>query len=483
MCLGTFMAILDTSLVNLGLHAIRRDLHSPLPMLQWVIDLYNLAYAALILTGGALGDLYGRRRIFAIGGALFAVGSVICALSPNVGVLIAGRGVAGVGAALELPAALAILNVTYPEPRRRAGAIAIWGGMNGLAMAIGPTLGGVLVDDFGWRSLFWVIVPVAVVMVALAMWCVPETRDPRGRHLDLTGQVLAIVGLASLSLVFIDGPSVGWRSPIIVACAVAFLVSAALFPLVERRSPRPLVPLDVFKSRPFSCAVLNAGLMTFGMYGLLFVLPLYFQSVRHSTATGAGIALLPLSVLFFLVSLLAGRAATTIGPRVLIGCGMALTGGGLVALAFLRPQTVYAAIAVPLGAIGIGLGLITGPIANVAVANAPRERSGMASGLVNMGRLIGATLGVAVLGILFGGRAEQTAGNAGHFMAGLHATFLIGGVVELAGAAIAMLWLRANSLGTKEVRVSGPDGARRATHSEHAQGISKYDSTETSRCR
>jgi DHA2 family methylenomycin A resistance protein-like MFS transporter len=450
MCLGTFMAILDTSLVNLGLRRIGADLHAEVVVLQWVVDLYNLTYAAFLLTGGTLGDLYGRRRMFLWGTAIFALGSLICAVAPGAAILVLGRGVAGLGAALMLPAALAILNVTYPDAGERTRAIAIWGGMNGLAMAIGPTLGGVLVDSLGWRSLFYGILPVAAATLALAAIYVPESSDPQGRRPDLAGQILAVTALVALSL---EGPVWGWRSPAVLGCFGLAAVGAVAFLLVERRAPSPLVPLQVFGERAFSAAVADAALMTFGIYGLLFVLPLYLQSVRGASAALAGVELLPMSITFFVVSLIAGRIATALGPRLLIGGGMALTGVGILGLSRLATDTGHGVIAIALFAVGVGLGLITGPIANAAVANAPAARSGMSSSLVNVGRMLGATLGVAVLGIWFGGQVGQGAGDPQRFVLGMHSAFLWGGAAELVGAAIAFLWFRQDSLETRERRI------------------------------
>lgn len=207
-----------------------------------MINLYNLAYAVLILTGGTLGDLFGRRRIFITGVLTFAAGSLICAIAPGAAVLIAGRGIAGVGAALELPAALAILNITYPDAQRRARAIALWGGMNGLAMAIGPTAGGLLVDNFGWRSLFHVILPFAAATVGLAVGYVEESADSQGRHLDLPGQILAIVTLGTLSFALIEGPGLGWGSSAVLGCFAGSVIGFAAFLAVEHWSPHPLLP-------------------------------------------------------------------------------------------------------------------------------------------------------------------------------------------------------------------------------------------------
>jgi len=445
MCVGTFMAILDTSLVNLGLHSIQRDLRADISAPQWVIDIYNLIYAAFILTGGMLGDLYGRRRVFLAGVVVFAAGSLICALAPNTTLLIVGRGIAGIGAALELPVALAILNVSYPAPKRRARAIAIWGGMNGLAMAIGPTLGGVLVDQWGWRSLFYVILPVAVAAYAIGQLYVPETSDPKGRHLDMPGQILAILALGSLCLAFIESPKFGWTSPWILGWLIVFALSSIAFVVVEHRTAEPLIPLSTFSNGPFAAAIGCAALMTFGMYGLLFTLPLYLQAERGATAAQAGIALLPMSLTFFGVSFLAGRLATTLGPRILVSSGMTLTACSLFALAGLSPQSSYGVIGAALFVTGIGLGLITGPIFTAAVANAPTERSGMSAGLVNVGRMVGATLGVAVLGLFLGKRVDMTT-DVAQFMTGMRTAFVLGGTAELAGAVTALIAFRRDSL-------------------------------------
>jgi DHA2 family methylenomycin A resistance protein-like MFS transporter len=473
MCLGTFMAILDTSLVNLGLHAISRDLRAEMATLQWVIDLYNLTYAAFILSGGALADIYGRRRIFVSGCVLFAAGSTVCAAAPNAAVLIIGRGIAGLGAALELPAALAILNVTYADPAQRTRAIAVWGGMNGLAMAIGPSLGGVLVDFLGWRSLFVVVLPVAAAAVWLGMRWVPETRDTARSGIDLSGQALAVLVLGTLSLGFIEGPSLGWRSAPIVACFGLCVVGLSGFVAVERRAKAPLVPLETFRSRPFTASIVIALLMTFGMYGMLFVLPLYFQAVQGLGATGAGLRLLPMSVVFFLVSLFAGRVAPLAGARLQIGGGMGLTGAGLAGLYFVPAGPGFAIASVSLLAIGVGLGLITGPIATVAVANAPAARSGMSSGLVNMGRLVGATLGVAVLGVMFGAHAGNAVSGGAGFLTGLRASFTLGASAEFLGVVVAALWLRGDSLGGARLhpcpaRVKHNGGTRPGRASENA---------------
>jgi EmrB/QacA subfamily drug resistance transporter len=441
MCIATFVAILDTSVVNLALHAIKDALHASVTALQWTIDAYNLIYAAFIMTGGALGDLFGRRRIFVIGMVLFTAGSVVCALAPNMAVLIAGRGLAGLGAAFQLPGALSILNVTFPDADARAHAISIWGGFNGFAMAIGPTVGGLCVAWLGWQSVFWLVVPFGVVAIALAQWAVPESSDPHGRRLDPAGQILAVLCLGTLAFAFIQAPSLHWSSPWIIACVVLCLASFVTFVLVERRVQGPLVDLALFRNRAFSAAIGDAALMTFGMYAFLFIFPLYLQSVRGFTPTAAGLMLVPMSLSFFLVSLVAGRLLQVVGARVLITGGLSLTAAGVALLAFQGAQTGVASMIGGLLAIGIGLGLITGPIMTVAVSGAPRERSGTSSWLVNVGRMIGATFGVATLGSVFGAHIGEAAQDASAFLAGMRMALAIGAAGLFAGALITLAWL------------------------------------------
>src|SRR6187401_1406665 len=229
MCLGVFIAQLDSQVVNLAVKQIGSDLGAGISQLQWVLDSYNVFYATLLLTGGTLGDLYGRTRVFAIGIALIVLGSLVCAAAPNGAVLIGGRAITGVGAALEVPTSLAILTVTYTDAKERAGAIGVWAGCNGLALAVGPTIGGLLVDAAGWRSIFALVVPVSVLAMFLAIRSVPESRDAEGRRLDLVGQALVIIALAALAFVTIEGPHWGFASAPILGLAAMFAVSSALF--------------------------------------------------------------------------------------------------------------------------------------------------------------------------------------------------------------------------------------------------------------
>lgn len=444
MCLGVFIAQLDSQVVNLAIKRIGSDLDAGISKLQWVMDSYNLLYATLLLTGGTLGDLYGRVRIFATGIGLIVAGSIVCALAPNGAVLIAGRAVTGVGAALEVPTSLAILTVAYTDTKERAGAIGIWASCNGIALAVGPTIGGLLVDLAGWRSIFVLVVPVSAAAMALAIKSVPESSDPKGRRLDPIGQLLAILALAALSFVTIEGPHWGWSSPTILGLAAAFVVSGVLFVYRQRGRTGALVPLDIFRQSEFNAALAIAGMMTFGMYAMLFLTPLYLQSLAGMSAFAVGLELLPLSVTFVIVSQYSGALAKHFGPRAMMAAGMAAMGAGLLMLTLVSPRPNMVVIETALLVIGAGLGLNTGPVNAVAVASLPPARSGTASGLINTARMIGATLGIAVLGAVFAVQAAERTAEA--MMHGLRLAYLGGALVELAGALVALTFIRRDSM-------------------------------------
>jgi MFS transporter, DHA2 family, methylenomycin A resistance protein len=445
MSLGVLIAQIDTSVVNLAVKQIGTSLNAGVTALQWVVDAYNLVYASLLLTAGTLADLYGRRRIFALGIALFTLGSLVCGLAPNAVVLVIGRAVAGLGAALEIPTSLAILTVAYSDTKQRAQALGVWASCNGLAFIIGPTLGGVLVETVGWRSIFLLIIPLCVVALGLTAVAVPESKDPKDRRLDVPGQALAITALGALALAVIEGPRWGWESIASVAAFAASGFAAVLFVLRQRGADGALVPLAMFRNRVFSASLGIAAAMTFGMYAMLFLTPLYLQAARGDGALLAGVELLPMSVTFVIVSQLSGKIANAYGPRLPMTLGMALMGAGLFMLALIPLDNSLVLIEAALLVIGCGLGLNTAPVNGVAVANAPAARSGTASGLVNTARMVGATLGVAVLGAIFAMVAGSSP-DGGHVTAGLPAAFIVGGIGEMLGAAAAFIFIRRGSL-------------------------------------
>jgi EmrB/QacA subfamily drug resistance transporter len=448
--LGVLIAQIDTSVVSLAVKSIGADLGSGVSEMQWVVDVYNLIYATLLLTGGTVGDLYGRRRIFVCGIALFMLGTIVCALAPNGATLIAGRAISGLGAALELPMSLVLLTLAYPEEKSRAHALGIWASCNGLAFIIGPTLGGFLVDSAGWRSIFYLILPACAAALILAYAAVNESSSPRGRKLDLTGQALAIVAIGGLAFAAIEGSHWGWTSLPILTIAALALAAGAIFFLVEARLEGAMVPLDLFRNRVFSSALSIAGLMTFGMYALLFLIPLYLQTIRGESPFMAGLQMLPMSISFVLVSQLTGHMTNAIGPRLIMTGGMVCMGLGAILLAFVGENTSAWLIGAALLIVGLGLGLNTSPVNGVAIANVPQSRSGSASGLLNTARMIGATFGVAILGGLFAAFAGQDAAAGDGFLSGLRAAMLFGGGAELVGAAVAFAFIRRNSLQAKK---------------------------------
>ena len=445
MCLGILIAQVDTSVVNLALAPIGKALDAPVSVLQWVIDAYNLVYASLLLTAGTLADLYGRRRIFALGVAIFTVGSLICGFASDEVTLIAGRALSGLGAALLVPTSLAILAVTYDDAAERAHAIGIWASCYGVALAIGPSLGGFLVSGAGWRSIFLMIVPFALVALGLTLR-VPESSDPEGRHLDLPGQSLAVVTLALLTFAAIEGPH--WSGWVTLACLAIALIAGAAFLMLEARTEGALLPLAILKRRGLAVSMAVASMMTFGMYGMLFLVPLYLQQQRGASVIAAGLELLPLSILYVIISHRSGPLATRFGARAAMTGGMALLGIGLLLLSFVTAETSLYMIEFDLAILGIGLGLNTGPVNSVAVAAVPAARSGTASGLLNTARMIGATLGVALMGTIFAHYSRQ--GSPSAFSTGLRIALWIGGTGELLGAAIAFIGVRGNALARRE---------------------------------
>lgn len=427
LCLAVLVAQIDTAAVNLANRAIGDDLKVGVGAMQWILDSYNLVYALLLLTGGLLADLYGRRRLFMAGVAIFAIASLLCALAPSASALIASRAVTGLGAAFLVPASLAIIRVVWPDSIARNRALGIWAACNGLAMAIGPTLGGVLVGHFGWRSIFLVVIPFCVITLALSVPSIPESSDPQGRHFDGAAQVFGAIALGGLAFAAIQYRLAPHTA--LISCLIAVLALVAFIRIEAGKGAAVLVPLDMFRSRVFRGAAMATTGMTFGMYGTLFLLPLTWQSANTFDALGAGIALMPMALVFVVVSPLSGMVTQRYGARVSIASGLAIIGAGLFLIgpSELRHSIVPAEFG--LAMTGLGMGLATGPLMGAAVGAMPAARSGTASALINVARMIGATAGVALLGT-----AYAMAKDLGH---GLNTAMLIGAAVEVICAMVA----------------------------------------------
>jgi EmrB/QacA subfamily drug resistance transporter len=432
LCAGVLIAQVDTSVVNLAVQPISRSYGASIGALQWVLDGYNMTYAVLLLTGGLIADLYGRRRAFQAGAAVIGVASVGCALAPNVGFLIGARLMAGAGSALLLPASLAIVRVVWPEPGSRRHALGIWASCNGLAFVIGPTVGGLLIEWFGWPSVFLVAIPLVVAALVMAGLVVPESADPAGRHLDLSGQAVGAVALGGLVFAGIEchqGGS-GWIYGLLAAA-----MAVPAFLAIERRiGAAALVPLELFRQMPFAGAIVATAAMTFGIYGMIFLVPLLWQSTHLLSPEGAGLGLLPCALLFFLVAPRSGHLANRFGLRAMTAGGTGVIGLGLFVLALTDAARPLWAAEIGLALTGIGMGLNTGPLMSVAVGSVAAARSGTASALINVARMTGATLGVAILGAVF---ALLHGGPDG-----FRAAMLTGAAVQITGAVVAALTVR-----------------------------------------
>jgi len=432
LCVAVMIAQLDTFIVNLGARAIGDDFGTGVGELQWIVDSYNLVYAISLLAGGMLADIHGRRRIFMIGALVFTFASVLCAAAPTPLVLIYGRAITGVGGALMIPASLAIIRVVWDHPAERARTLGIWAACNGIAMALGPSLGGMLIPWFGWRSIFLVVVPFGLLALFMARSTIPESSDPRRRPFNAGAQFLGALTLGSLTYAAISAQSA--PRAMIAALAVAVL-SALLFAMVERKKgPEALVSPEIFRVRQFRGAMIATTGMTFGGYGMAFVLPLAWQASGRLDAAASAAALLPMSLVFVLVAPVSGMLSEKLGIRVVTSGGVTLMGCGLLLIGLGGLQPNITAAEFGLAMTGLGLGVGSGPLSAMAVGNVAAARAGMAAALINVARIGGATIGVAMLGACY-----AAAGGGQH---GLLLSMIAGSLVQFAGAGIAWIVTR-----------------------------------------
>ncbi len=416
-CASILVVVMDISIVNVALPAIRRELHASVTGLQWTVDAYTLVLASFLVLSGSVADRVGRRRVFQIGLAAFGAGSLLCGLAPGIGWLIAARALQAVGGTMLNPVAMAIVANTFPEPVERARAIGVFGSVSGLALALGPILGGALVDGLGWRSIFWVNVPIVAAAIASAAVFVPESRAARPRRFDPVGQALVVLVLASVVYAIIESRWLGWTSPVIlVLLALAVLGTLGILGYEPRRAD-PLLELCLFRSVPFTSAILMAlgALCAFGAF--LFVTTLYLQEVRGLPALTAGLCLLPVGLMVLVLSPVTGRVVGARGPRpALAVSGAALALGGF-ALFWVGPATGLPAVLAAYLLFGIFLGTVNPPITNTAVSGMPRSMAAVASSLASAGRQGGTTLGVAISGTIVGSalaRGGTAFTNAAH---------------------------------------------------------------------
>jgi EmrB/QacA subfamily drug resistance transporter len=443
---------LDTTIVNVALPSIRRELHSSVSGLQWTIDAYTLVLASLLMLSGSTADRVGRRRTFQVGLVVFSLGSLLCALSPSLGVLVGARVVQAIGGSMLNPVALSIIRNVFEDPRERAMAMGVWGAVFGISMALGPVVGGILVDATSWRAVFLVNVPVGLAAIVLTVLFVPESRAERHRRFDPVGQVLVVVALATLTYAIIQGPHAGWSSPEIVALfAVSVASFAALIPY-ELRRREPLIELRFFRSVPFSGANAIAVCAFAAIGGFLFLNTLYLQEVRHLSPLHAGLYLLPMAVMIFVAAPLSGRLVGARGARPsLVLAGAAVVTGALM-LTRLTPHTPTLYLLGAYFVFGLGSGMVNPPISNTAVSGMPPSQAGVAAAVASTSRQVGMTLGVAVIGAIAGGTVSGALGPG--FAAATHPGWwvvaVLGAVVLALGLITTTPWAEATAARTAE---------------------------------
>ncbi|GAO08793.1 putative drug resistance protein [Streptomyces lydicamycinicus] len=439
---------LDNTILNVALPSIQHDLHASVAGMQWTIDAYTLVLAALLMLAGSTADRLGRRRVFLVGLVVFAAGSLLCSMAPSLEWLVIFRMVQAVGGSMLNPVAMSIITNTFTEPRERARAIGVWGGVVGISMAAGPVIGGLLVQSVGWRSIFWINVPIGALALFLTLRYVPESRAPRPRRVDPVGQLLVIGLLGSLTYAIIEAPDAGWASPEILAFVLLALASLAGLLSYERRRREPLIDLRFFHSAPFSGATVVAVCAFAALAGFLFINTLYLQNIRGLSALDAGLYMLPMAGMTLIFAPLSGRLVGSRGPRLsLLLAGAAMGASGLLFAAF-DAQSADPLMFTGYVLFGIGFGLVNAPITNTAVSGMPRAQAGVAAAVASTSRQVGQSLGVAVIGAVLASGAHATATTDAFLAAGRPAWWIIAGcgaAVLLLGALTTGRWAKATA--------------------------------------
>jgi EmrB/QacA subfamily drug resistance transporter len=401
MCFALFMIMLDNTVVNVALPSIQDDLGASLSSLEWTVNAYTLSFAVLLVTGGRLGDIFGRRRVFLAGVVVFAGSSALIGFAPDQGWLVAGRALQGVGAAFMMPGTLSIISNTFP-PAERGRAIGTWAGVSALALAIGPAVGGALTEYVSWRAIFFLNLPVAIGAVIVTLFAVRESLDKTvSRRVDFAGIATLTVGLTALVLALVEGNAWGWGSPEIVALLVTAVVGLVAFGFVEARGKVPMVQFEFFRSRTFLGANAVAFIVSFAMLAMFFFIALYLQNILGYDALEAGIRFLPSTAVIIVAAPIAGRLADRIGPKPLMVAGLALAAISLWMQSNVTASSGYSDLLVPFIIMGLGMGLTMSPMSTAAMNAVTAEKAGGASGILSMSRMVGGTFGVAAIGALF----------------------------------------------------------------------------------
>ncbi|MGW3352326.1 MFS transporter [Nonomuraea rubra] len=440
--LGTFMTYLDNNVGNVALPTIQRDLGLTISGLEWIVSSYILVFAGLMLAGGRLADVLGARRVFLAGLAVFTLASLAAGLATSGGMLIAARAVQGVGAALLTPTTLSLISQIFPDPAERGRAVGIWSASGALSMALGPTLGGLISENLHWGWIYLINVPIGVVTAGLALWAV-RPAVTRVRHsLDLPGLALSALALFALTFALIEGEALGWGSAPILAAFGVFAAAVAGFVAVEARAPEPMIAISLFRSRVFTGGVLTSGIWTFGVFGIYFFSALWLQNVLGFTPTQAGASFVPMALVMGVVAILSQQVSARLGIGRTVALGMALMGTAIYLISRVGAGAGFADVAPWFILYGLGGGLLV-PLTSAVVSGMPRERSGVASGVLNVSREVFGLLGITVLGALL--TARQNASGLAPlpaFLDGYRFTLVVAAVVVLAAIPLALYSLR-----------------------------------------
>ncbi|HEY3960167.1 MAG TPA: DHA2 family efflux MFS transporter permease subunit [Solirubrobacteraceae bacterium] len=444
-----FMAVLDNLVVSVALPTIHRDLHASIQSLEWTVNAYVLSYAVLLLTGAALGDRFGRKRMFVSGVAIFTAASAAAALAPNTGLLVAARAVQGGGAAIVTPLTLTLLAEAFPA-EKRGMAIGVWSGVSGIAVAIGPLIGGAVVQGISWHWIFWINVPIGLVVIPLALRWLNESHGPYGT-LDLRGLALASTGSFGLVFGLVRAQSLGWTSATVLVSLIAGVLLLVAFVLWELRTREPMLPMSFFAKRSFAVTNVVSLSMYFGMFGSIFFLAQYMQNVLGNTPLQAGLKLLVWTGATMLVAPFAGVFSERFGSRPFMAGGLALQAGGLAWMALITATHVpYTHMIIPFIMAGGGMALVFAPAANAVLASVRTEQTGQASGANNAIREVGGVLGVAVLSSIFTGSGGYATPQA--FVNGLIPAMWVGVGVLVAGVLVVVaLPFRTRTLASLDV--------------------------------
>jgi DHA2 family methylenomycin A resistance protein-like MFS transporter len=434
MSLGFAVVQLDVTVVNVALQTIGTSFGGGIAGLQWVVNAYTVVFASLILTSGALGDRLGAKRLFIAGFIIFVVASMACGAAPSLVSLIAARALQGIGASVLVPCSLALLNHAYQEPGPRAKAVGIWAGVAGVALAGGPVIGGLLIAGIGWRTIFFINLPLGLLGIWLTACYASEATQSRERPLDLTGQIAAIIAVGGLAAAMIEGGAIGWTNALIIAGFGLSIVAGAVFLAVEVRKASPMLPLSFFHNRTFTAASVVGLLINFAFYGLIFSLSLYFQQIKKLTPLSTGLAFMPMTAAVVAANVIAGQVSAWLGARPPMVFGQAVFVAGCLSLVPMSADTPYSHLWWQAVMIGTGIGLTVPPMTSALLATVDRKQSGVASGVLNTTRQVGSVIGVALFGSLIA--------NQDQFLPGLHLALYLSAGVLLVGAVSVFLGLR-----------------------------------------